>query len=77
MHIRVALLSGSLATRRVGGREAEAEVLAMAGIATWVDYVPLIAHDRVIVIDGNTVLTGSFIGQSEALEHYEVLCSPK
>lgn len=30
------------------------------GIATWIDYKPAIAHNKVIIIDESTVITGSF-----------------
>lgn len=41
-------------------RGGKAVVLAMAGIPVWVDYVPRIAHNKVIVLDGQIVVTGSF-----------------
>ena len=31
-----------------------------SGIPTWIDSVHAIAHNKVMVIDGNTVITGSF-----------------
>jgi phosphatidylserine/phosphatidylglycerophosphate/cardiolipin synthase-like enzyme len=34
--------------------------LASGGVPIWVDTIPGIAHNKVMVIDGNTVITGSF-----------------
>jgi phospholipase D len=42
------------------GRYTSAVYLAHAGIPVWIDAVPGIAHNKVVVIDGRTVLTGSF-----------------
>ena len=36
------------------------DAVAAAGIPTFVDRMPRIAHNKVMVIDGETVLTGSF-----------------
>ncbi len=38
----------------------EADFLVHAGIATWIDAEHRIAHNKVMVIDGQTVITGSF-----------------
>ncbi len=54
--VMVRLISDKSGPRERGGKS---EILAMAGIPVWVDYVPRIAHNKVIVIDGSTVLTGS------------------
>ena len=40
-------------------RNGETQVLAQAGVPVWVDHIPRIAHNKVIVIDGSTVETGS------------------
>lgn len=42
------------------GRYSSAVFLAHAGIPVWIDEAPAIAHNKVIVIDGATVITGSF-----------------
>lgn len=41
-------------------RYSSAKYLVNSGIPTWIDYRPAIAHNKVIIIDGNTVITGSF-----------------
>ena len=38
----------------------EADFLVHAGIETWIDAEHRIAHNKVMVIDGHTVITGSF-----------------
>jgi phosphatidylserine/phosphatidylglycerophosphate/cardiolipin synthase-like enzyme len=38
----------------------EADFLLHAGVPTWIDAKHAIAHNKVIVIDSHTVLTGSF-----------------
>ena len=55
--VTVRLISDKSGPKERGGK---AEVVAMAGIPVWIDYVPRIAHNKVMVIDGGTVLTGSF-----------------
>ena len=37
-----------------------AKYLANQNIPVWIDYKPSIAHNKVIIIDNNTVITGSF-----------------
>lgn len=37
-----------------------AKFLANAGIPVWIDYLPHIAHSKVMVIDSKTIITGSF-----------------
>lgn len=37
-----------------------ADFLANSGIPTWIDSCCAIAHNKIIVIDGETVITGSF-----------------
>ena len=46
-----------------------ADFVAHAGIPTWIDAQHAIAHNKVIVIDGETVLTGSFNFTKAAEEH--------
>lgn len=46
---------GSARSRYTG-----ATYLANAGVAVWIDDVPAIAHNKVIVLDGRVVMTGSF-----------------
>ena len=55
--VDVTLLVDKLSARQRGAGVEEAR---QAGIATFVDRKPKIAHNKVIVIDGATVLTGSF-----------------
>lgn len=38
----------------------EADFLAHAGIPTWIDSKHAIAHNKIMLIDGTTILTGSF-----------------
>lgn len=38
----------------------EADFLLHAGVPTWIDAKHAIAHNKIIVIDSRTVLTGSF-----------------
>lgn len=42
------------------GRYSAADFVAHAGIPTWLDEKHAIAHNKVMVIDGTTVITGSF-----------------
>jgi phosphatidylserine/phosphatidylglycerophosphate/cardiolipin synthase-like enzyme len=37
-----------------------ATFLLNAGVPVWIDYRPAIAHSKVMIIDGKTVITGSF-----------------
>jgi phosphatidylserine/phosphatidylglycerophosphate/cardiolipin synthase-like enzyme len=54
--VKIRLISDKTGPHEKGGK---VEVLAVAGIPVWIDYVPRIAHNKVIIIDGNTALTGS------------------
>lgn len=36
------------------------KILIAAGVPTWIDTVHAIAHNKIMIIDGGTVLTGSF-----------------
>lgn len=38
----------------------EADFLLHAGVPTWIDAKHAIAHNKIMVIDGKTILTGSF-----------------
>ncbi len=42
------------------GRYHSASDFVSDGIPTWIDYKPAIAHNKVMIIDGATVITGSF-----------------
>ena len=46
-----------------------ADFVAHAGIPTFIDARHAIAHNKVVVIDGETVLTGSFNFTKAAEEH--------
>jgi phosphatidylserine/phosphatidylglycerophosphate/cardiolipin synthase-like enzyme len=47
----------------------EADFTERAGIPTWIDSQHAIAHNKVMVIDGETVITGSFNFTRQAEEH--------
>jgi len=49
-------------------KASEAGACAIAGIPVWIDAAHPIAHNKILMIDGHTVLTGSFnwTGQAEA-----------
>ncbi len=47
----------------------EADFTAHAGIPTWIDAQHAIAHNKVMIIDGDTVITGSFNFTKQAEEH--------
>lgn len=42
------------------GKYSGATYVTNAGIPVWIDYKPAIAHNKVMVIDGTDVFTGSF-----------------
>lgn len=46
--------------KETGSKYSSADFLAHAGIATLIDGVHAIAHNKVMIIDGETVITGSF-----------------
>jgi len=46
--------------RETGAKYSSADFFAHAGIATLIDGAHAIAHNKVMVIDGETVITGSF-----------------
>ena len=50
-------------------RYSEGDFTAHAGIPTWIDSEHPIAHNKVMVIDGETVITGSFNFTRQAEEH--------
>lgn len=43
-----------------GSRYTGATYLANAGVPVWIDDAPAIAHNKIIILDDHTVLTGSF-----------------
>jgi phosphatidylserine/phosphatidylglycerophosphate/cardiolipin synthase-like enzyme len=47
----------------------EADFLVNMGIPTWIDAKHAIAHNKIMVIDGETILTGSFNFTTAAEEH--------
>jgi phosphatidylserine/phosphatidylglycerophosphate/cardiolipin synthase-like enzyme len=54
---------------RRGSRYSAAAYLSNAGIPIWIDARVAIAHNKVMVIDGETVITGSFNFTSAAQKH--------
>src|SRR5262249_16998791 len=46
--------------KETGSKYSSADFLAHAGIATLIDGVHAIAHNKVMIIDGETAITGSF-----------------
>jgi phosphatidylserine/phosphatidylglycerophosphate/cardiolipin synthase-like enzyme len=50
-------------------RYSEADFLVNMGIPTWIDARHAIAHNKVMVIDGQTVITASFNFTKAAEEH--------
>jgi len=47
-------------TNDKGAKYSSAKFLFDAGIPVYIDYKPAIAHSKVLIIDGTTVITGSF-----------------
>jgi phosphatidylserine/phosphatidylglycerophosphate/cardiolipin synthase-like enzyme len=58
--VRVLLDKSSARVSKSGSRYSAATYLTNAGIPVWVDVKPAIAHNKVMVIDGLRVITGSF-----------------
>jgi phosphatidylserine/phosphatidylglycerophosphate/cardiolipin synthase-like enzyme len=58
--VRVLLDKSSARISKSGSRYSAANYLTNAGIPVWVDMKPAIAHNKVMVIDGLWVITGSF-----------------
>ena len=52
-----------------GERYTSADFVAHAGIPVWIDDKHAIAHNKIIVIDGHTIITGSFNFTKAAEEH--------
>jgi len=65
----------------VTGKYSEADFLARGGIPTWIDRLHAIAHNKVIVIDNSTVITGSFnftkAAEESNAENLLILRSPQ
>jgi phosphatidylserine/phosphatidylglycerophosphate/cardiolipin synthase-like enzyme len=55
--VRVILDKGQVSKN---GKYTSATYLLNAHIPTWVDYKPAIAHNKIMIFDGKSVLTGSF-----------------
>ena len=72
---------GARSPDRPDGRYSGASYLADAGVTVWIDDGPAIAHNKVIIIDGRTVITGSFNFTKSAderkAENVVVLDSPE
>lgn len=62
-------------------RYSSAKFLANQGIPTWVDNKVAIAHNKVMIIDGQTVVTGSFnftkAAQNKNAENVIIIKDPK
>jgi phosphatidylserine/phosphatidylglycerophosphate/cardiolipin synthase-like enzyme len=58
--VRVIVDKTSAGKQRSGSSYTAASYLTNAGISVWVDTTVSIAHNKVIVIDGKIVITGSF-----------------
>ena len=54
------ILDKSQKKPRRGQADSAATLLLREGIPTWIDYKPAIAHNKVMIIDDSTVITGSF-----------------
>ena len=50
-------------------KSSEADFLAHAGIRTLIDPVHAIAHNKIVIVDGQVVITGSFNFTEAAEEH--------
>jgi phosphatidylserine/phosphatidylglycerophosphate/cardiolipin synthase-like enzyme len=55
--------------RETGTKYSSADFVAHAGIATLIDGAHAIAHNKVMIIDGDTVITGSFNFTTAAERH--------
>lgn len=53
--VRILLDKSNLA-----GKYSKMRILKKSGISVWIDYMPSIAHNKVIIIDQRIVITGSF-----------------
>jgi phosphatidylserine/phosphatidylglycerophosphate/cardiolipin synthase-like enzyme len=51
------------------GKYSGATYVANAGIPVWIDFKPTIAHNKVMIIDGKEVITGSFNFTEAAQKH--------
>lgn len=64
-----------------GSRYSSADFLTRAGVAVWIDRKHPIMHNKVMVIDGATVITGSFnftkAAEEKNAENLLVLRSPE
>ena len=70
MPISAASWSTSSSTRAiVGDHYSEADFLANSGISVLIDGKHPIAHNKIMIIDGETVITGSFNFTKQAEEH--------
>ena len=58
--VEVIVDKSSARVSKSGSRYSAATYLTNAGIPVWVDTKVAIAHNKVMVIDGETVITGSF-----------------
>ena len=78
--VEVIVDKSSARQSKSGSRYSAATYLTNAGIPVWVDTKVAIAHNKVMVIDGETVITGSFnfagAAQNHNAENLMVLVDP-
>jgi phosphatidylserine/phosphatidylglycerophosphate/cardiolipin synthase-like enzyme len=78
--VQVILDKTSARASRSGSRYSAATYLANAGVPVWIDTTVAVAHSKVMIIDGTTVITGSFnfttAAQSRNAENLLVLDDP-
>lgn len=64
--VRVILLVDKTQARRF-----EAPKLAALGMDVWIDYIPRIAHSKIMIVDRKTIVGGSFNYSVNALKNAE------
>ena len=72
--VEVIVDKSSARESKKGSRYSAATYLANAGVPVWVDTKVAITHNKVMVIDGATVITGSFNFTAAAQNHTPRIC---